>query len=909
VHAGGSYRLSTGAFDAHLEAHMLDLRKVATLVLPKGADVPSTSLTIQARARGSQRAPEIDAQVDGVSHAFEWRSRRRYLRLDETHVEARAHATAQRLSGELRLVTVGGGPEALVRLDLPLGSGSLAALPLGSGSLAALPLDAEVQLMRLPLDRYRAFLPPRLGTLRGAADLHARLAGSIAHPRGEMNLQIHGWALENMRPSETSAEVSLVEHTLRARLASTLGGGDAGRIELALETGVDVQRAVRAPKSALEAVEHTTPVELALTVARLDLAHLPLAALGVHIPFDAGALDAALMVTGTLHQPHVLASLSARGLARAGVMDRLDTRGTFELADDQAHADLSVALRGQDLLDVSVRATLLFQRLLDHQRWQDGALAIDAVIPTVDVSRYRDLAPRLATLSGKLFGRLSVRGTFAAPRAEAGLRASDLRLGSARFPVLTAEGALTPTAARARLDARQVEGGKLTLDGQLDRRGDGPLLVRLHAERLELGFLAALSEEIRGVRGQLDADVTVRGSLARPAPTARVNLSGLHVTLPDARTYTDGKVELTVDQGRATLTRLELRSGKGRLEASGSAQLAGLLPQGFRVDAKTDAFVVSAGTLTATLDADIGLEGERVDGALHGRMEVRRATMHIPKIVSPRQLQSLDPMEDVRFRDRLAREEAAQAAADKREATIAVHLPGPFYVRSREVNADLKGDLDVSALGSEVTLTGQLDAQSGWLELLGRRYELDRARVGFSGPPGDPDLDVRLTRQLTEAQLVIVLQGSAKHPKLQLSSDPPIYDESQMLGIVLSGDPATQRISDKSLDQMAVGALSGLIAGQIKDKIAPALPIDVLKIQTAGQDFAGLTQTRLEVGKFIADNVYVSYVHQFGGPPGLGVTNANEARVEYRFHRRFEVVTTFGDAGQGAIDLYWALRY
>jgi len=127
---------------------------------------------------------------------------------------------------------------------------------------------------------------------------------------------------------------------------------------------------------------------------------------------------------------------------------------------------------------------------------------------------------------------------------------------------------------------------------------------------------------------------------------------------------------------------------------------------------------------------------------------------------------------------------------------LAAHIPGPFKVRSKEVNADFKGDLQVQLAGAETRILGSVEGLGGWVELLGRRYTLEHVRLGFGGEPEpDPTLDIRVTRQVTDAMVIIELHGRAKKPKLVMSSDPPVYDESQVLGIILSGDPATQRVS------------------------------------------------------------------------------------------------------------------
>src|SRR5205814_9803888 len=121
----------------------------------------------------------------------------------------------------------------------------------------------------------------------------------------------------------------------------------------------------------------------------------------------------------------------------------------------------------------------------------------------------------------------------------------------------------------------------------------------------------------------------------------------------------------------------------------------------------------------------------------------------------------------------------------------------------------LKGDLDVIAGGGEPRITGEVESLSGWVELLGRRYTLERVRVGFDGSEEvNPELDVRVTRQVSEATIVIEVHGTAKKPQLVLASEPPVYDQSQIIGIILSGDPGTQRTSDRTLDQQVTGAIS-----------------------------------------------------------------------------------------------------
>ena len=98
---------------------------------------------------------------------------------------------------------------------------------------------------------------------------------------------------------------------------------------------------------------------------------------------------------------------------------------------------------------------------------------------------------------------------------------------------------------------------------------------------------------------------------------------------------------------------------------------------------------------------------------------------------------------------------------------------------------------------------------------------------------------------------------------------------------------------------------------KLADQVAPALGLDVMRVE--GQDVendegqaTGETDTRVEVGKYITERIYLSYAHIFGAPDNA---NQNEAHVEYRMTRRFMMESIFGDAGQGGLDALWTYRF
>src|SRR5581483_1595404 len=105
---------------------------------------------------------------------------------------------------------------------------------------------------------------------------------------------------------------------------------------------------------------------------------------------------------------------------------------------------------------------------------------------------------------------------------------------------------------------------------------------------------------------------------------------------------------------------------------------------------------------------------------------------------------------------------------------------------------------------------------------------------------------IRLTREVQAPNaattvIAIELTGTARRPHLAFTSDPPVYGEAQVIGLVVSGDPAAPRVSDRTLEQKVTGAVSNLLLGRLKDAIAPSLPIDVIHVETGNEGYTGLT--------------------------------------------------------------------
>lgn len=885
----GRASLTDRRFSGRMRARSLDLAEIAALYLPS-TKLPHTRLDVDLDGGGPFKDPSAEGRVVGASAP--WPA----LGIEAGSGAARATYHRGRVDANALITS---GP-ASVRARLS------AAPSLGPND----PIALDVHGSGVQLARLRPLLPAALRSLEGALALEAHLGGTRRHPTLEAEARATAWRIGRLAPSSASLSLSWREAALSLHASLGLGGG-AGSIEATARATLDAGAALEAPAHALAGLRESASLGASIAVRGLRLEQLPLSLAAVAPPVDGGTLEGSATFEGALRQPRIQLRLNGRALRRGEKFRAVDGTVALDGEGDRMRLGATIDLGGRRFATMSGEARLDLARVIGGQPWRDAPLRVDATVPAFELSFARAALPWLPALAGRLNARLRVAGTIAAPTGDgevsiAGFATEGLRLtraeGRARY-----DGQLV----RATFRAEQAPAGVLTVDATGTVDDAGPLRLDLRASRIDLGFLPLLIPALGETHGAAEARLAVRGTRSRPIFDGQLDVAVARLRLRvDPIEYRDLRLVAALHDHALTLSRLHLTAGEGSLDAHADATLDGLRIARLDGTAQARRLSILAGSVAGWLDADLRIHGQTVDHTLRGRIDVLSGGIHLPALGGGKKLQPLGPLDGVSYDDAESRRAAKRAAAPSSAAPhLVAHLSGPFQVRSREARMDLRGDLDLDVAGRAASLTGHLEAEGGWVEVIGRRYEVEHARASFDGPIDDPELDVRISRRVREASIAVELHGRRRKPELRFSSDPPVFDQSQILGLLVSGDPSSPRISSRALDQQVAGALSSLVLGRLKSAVAPSLPVDVFNLDTGTEGPTGLGQTRVEVGKYITDKIYVSYVHQFGPPAGVTAVNSNEGRVEYRFWPGLEVDSSFGDAGVGGVDLYWTIRY
>jgi autotransporter translocation and assembly factor TamB len=743
--------------------------------------------------------------------------------------------------------------------------------------------------------------------------------GARLEPRATVALSLRKAVVNGFDAMDADGWAKLGRHKLQAGLDASVA---RAKLQLSADVPLIPARHGGAPRLAKNGALAVQVKTSHIKLQELPVLHKQLARRGL----SGGAVDLQAAFTGEVSHPDARVTFDMRevelrttsGDGRDAVVHRIPGVGASIKIDTQRDA---IKAAGQVLLygagfvkfDSLLKADL--GALLAGADARKAPLEVDVEIPKFQLASLKGYFDQLQDTEGVLAGKIAVRGSLSRPTGRGDLAVSNARVARLRFGPIQVTGAGDPDKITADLKLQQQQGGTLVVHANVDRTGKQPLVASVAASKLDVGFVRLFTPGVRELSGIADGSLTATGTLARPEVNGLLYYYDGRVGLVGQPTFHDLAVTVAIKPGRVDVQKVQAFSGGGALTGKGWLTLDGLRPTGLVFTANAHRFVVAAaGSTGARLDGDLAVAAELREAVVAGKVQVPRASLWLPKVgATGKKLQKIGQHEDVRFVD-----EAARAAAEKKRDAAAQKEPtrldirataGTVYVRAKDLDIELDSNLHVtSTADGRAAMNGTVQLRRGRINIAGQRFDFDPGQIAFDGGTS-PHLSIRITHQYPEALVAVEIRGTPEKPQLRLSSDPPIYDQAQIVSLVMTGQPGGQPSTGGSFDPTAVVATA--VLGKLADKIAPELGLDVMRVESVEEKTeegtaTGESETRVEVGKYISERVYLSYAHVFGGTE---TQNRNEAHVEYRMTRRWLVETVFGDAGVGGVDALWTYRY
>jgi translocation and assembly module TamB len=729
--------------------------------------------------------------------------------------------------------------------------------------------------------------------------------------------------------------------------------GIGSQAYVALDTPFSLGQLLSHPPTAAEAMGTPIPkLEVRVTEAPLGL----LSQFGL-ARRASGMVSLSADLTGPLLAPVGELKVDARRAAMDGI-EPLDGNLTLLAGDSQVKLQLTARRESTLLAQVDATVDAPLAALQDQEVVGHVPFTLEARAGPVALRELPGMSSPQPTPStsqqavqGLLSLDLSARGTLDDP--ELTLTAGMQQLGVRQFALGQARLHYTYDEARSALDAllTSPNGGTLLVRGQAPqelslpalRRGVDfarvPLEADVDAQRFDLSFLSGSQlPMVRTLGGMLQADAHVGGTFG--APTFRGNLQWKdgQLALEGYGDYHDVQVALDVNDEHLELTRFSARSGGGGLSLTAQADRTRSGTFALTGEGEMKDFpLVYDDQLLGLLTLRTQLEGEVSNKLVNLRnLAIPEAHVTLPE-ARRKDLQSIDrpegivlvrngvPLEKRKRKKGTPRDGSGPGTATggagtlveeeepQRQYWVNVNAPKNLWVHGTDVNTELGLSENFRIeYADETAIYGEVRVLRGDVEVLGRRFNVQRSsQVRFTGPARTPYVNVTAEHDNERAgvKVFVTIRGQGKEVTIKPTSEPPL-PETEIYTLLATGRRTLKAGSGASMNQGQVASVLGsLLASQARKALAAKLPLDVFSIE-AGEE--GLTDARLEVGKYLTDDLYLGYSGRLGTPQNQSTTrreNGAAVRLEYQFSPRWGLEVEYGDAQQGGADVIWSKEY
>jgi len=563
---------------------------------------------------------------------------------------------------------------------------------------------------------------------------------------------------------------------------------------------------------------------------------------------------------------------------------------------------------GRDWVLAPTQIVLPQGNVLLAGRYGDG-LVVQARMRDFDLSILNAFSPGLG-LGGKATGSLDFAqaGPAAFPRADARLAiAGFTRTGIAvrSEPVdLALAGTLRPeggalnaiirkggaTIGRAQARLQPVGGGGTWMQ----RLAVAPLAggIRYNGPAEVLWSLGGFASQ--HLSGPIGVAADFSGRVDNPQLTGVIRANDL--TFVD-ETYGTRISKLAV-QGRFTSSRLEIerlsgQAGRGTIAGRGSIGFASAA--GYPMDIHlvlANAQLARSDAIGATVTGNLDITNSRANGALiAGDLQMPEVRYQIVRQGAAQVIE----LAGVRRKGEPLPRPGAQAEAEGTPSIwkldLRVRADNEMFIAGMGLESEWSTDLRIQGTSRTPSIVGQAELIRGTYSFSGRRFDLGRGRITFTGArPPNPRLDIVASADIEDVTVNINVSGTANNPQIAFTSSPSL-PQDELLARILFGGSVTQ-ISALQAVQLAA-SLNSLRGGSgglnPLGKLRSATGLDRLRILGADQTTG--RGTAIAAGFYVSNKIYIEIVTDARG--------FTATQIEIALSKALSLLSQVGSSGGG----------
>lgn len=514
----------------------------------------------------------------------------------------------------------------------------------------------------------------------------------------------------------------------------------------------------------------------------------------------------------------------------------------------------------------------------------------------------------------------SLSGTAVVPHLEAGLEITGFRMDSLALDTIRTNVFYDEEVFRIKGSVDGYETSLVQFDGILPYHfsladsmyvlpDDNRLSLEVVSTMQNLQSFSGFFPEGITLDGASDIRVNIRNNLNNPDLRGSIRLADGLIRYPkygiDMRNL---QLAGNLGQMRLQLDSIRMESGRGFMKVDGFVQIKGMETleiQSFGLNLQSNRFTVTNGPQAEIIvNSKLKVVGNPESADFSGNMTIEQGLIHIDAIMSqfgmvaddpnpPLLLQAIEQSREEALPDSLTIFESSDSASDafkNLKGEIGIDIPGNFWIRGKDMNFELGGNLRAIAEGGQVDLFGPLDIRRGHYTVYGKRLVVNTGKIELTGGSEiNPILDVEIGYSFRDDEkqlrnLTVGVSGRALQPTIAFQMDGERIEEKDGISYLIFGksmDELTQG-EQSSVDynvadigkSLALGQLSGLVQGALQS----SLGLDVVDIEGSDDWSSG----SLTIGKYIARNLFLSYSREFSMDRKNKISHPDNISLEYQ---------------------------
>ncbi|MDK4688482.1 translocation/assembly module TamB domain-containing protein [Kingella negevensis] len=396
----------------------------------------------------------------------------------------------------------------------------------------------------------------------------------------------------------------------------------------------------------------------------------------------------------------------------------------------------------------------------------------------------------------------------------------------------------------------------------------------------------------QAIKGKLNADVAIRGTVDTPKLGGTVNGENLYYRNRQIGVILDnGSLKSHIEGQKWLVDALQFHRKAGTVTLTGSAAYTNSAPD---VTAKIlfEHYPVldqPSRRLSLSGSGDMTYTAQGV--SLNGSLKTDEGRFSFQEGSAP----SLD--DDVVI---VGETVATPAPPMPFKMNLLFDLDDKFFFAGEGLNVNLGGQLKLtSTTTSDVQAVGSVNVNRGRYQSYGQDLVIKKGVISFIGPLSKPNLNIRAERRNSPVGAGVEVLGNLETPRVNLVANEPMSEKDKLSWLILN-----RASSGSSTDEAALATAAGaFLAGKLNDKVGLVDDFGLSSQQTRNAQTGEMNpaQQVLTFGKQLTKDLYLGY------EAGLQ-TASQSVKLVYQLSQSFQAVARGGTESSGG-ELKYVKRF